>query len=151
MHAQDQLDTNTKKELLDFLNRNPMAVISTKSDSSEFPESALIAFAEYGSFEIIFETFNISRKYQNLLQNNKVSLVIGLDHTKLKTIQYQGVAELIPEDEVESSIQYFLDKDTPCTEKILRDNRARLFKITPTWLRYSDYTNGPPRILEFSF
>lgn len=151
MHSQEQMTSETKKEILEFLHRNPMAVISTQGNSSEFPESALIAFAEYENFEILFETFNISRKYQNLLKNNKVSLVIGLDHTKLITLQYEGVVEPVAEDEVESHIQHFLSKDTPCTEKILRDSRAKLFKITPTWLRYSDYTNGPPRILELSF
>ena len=128
-----------------------MAVISTVSHTSPTPESALIAFAEIETFEIIFETFHISRKYENLLRDPHVSVVIGWDTTHHVTLQYEGLAYPVPDKEVEGCIRHFLRKDTPCSEEFLRDVRVRLFRIQPCWLRFSDYTGKPPKIIEHTF
>ncbi len=128
-----------------------MAVIATNGSESKSPESALIAFAELQNLEIIFETFKDSRKYQNLKHDKHVSLVVGFDPKHHITLQYEGVASPVTEDEKEKYIELFLAKDTPCTEKFLRDLRVQLYKIKPTWLCYSDYSKGKPEIIELKF
>lgn len=125
-----------------------MATISTVAQNSDQPASALIAFVETEDLEIIFETFVDTRKWRNLRENPRVALVIGWNTKEHITIQYEGVATSIPPAETEKYIQLFLAKDTPCTEAFLRDPRACLFKIRPSWIRYSDYTKATPKIIE---
>lgn len=137
-----------KSTILNFFYDQPMATISTVAQGSAQPESALIAFAETEDLEIIFETFVDTRKWQNLQDNPRVALVIGWNTKKHITIQYEGIATPIPSAKSEKYIKLFLAKDTPCTEKFLRDPRVCLFRIRPTWIRYSDYTNDNPKIIE---
>lgn len=127
-----------------------MATIATVNAQGS-PESALIAFAELPDFGIIFETFVDTRKFNNLKQNNKVAVVVGWDTQNHVTLQYEGKAEPIPDGEVEKYRKIFLQKDTACTEKFLLDPRVRLYTVTPTWLRYSDYTADNPAIIEIDF
>lgn len=135
---------NRQKTIIDnFLKSHPMATISTIKHGSTQPESALIAFTQTDDLEIIFETFVDTRKWSNLQSNPHVSLVIGWDTKHHITLQYEGIAELIPETKTEEYVQLFLQKNTPCTETFLRDPRVRLFKVIPTWIRYSDYTVHP--------
>ena len=145
------MDPTKKLQIFEFLNSSPMAVIATNGHGTPFPESALIAFDQYDNFEIVFETFEIARKYDHLMHNNHISLVVGWGTKNHITFQYEGIANpVLPEDK-ESIIKHFLQKDTPCSEKFLRDSRVRFFKIQPFWLRYSDYTKDNPDIFEHSF
>lgn len=137
--------------ILDFLKKTPLAVVSTISSTSLRPESALVAFAELETGELIFETFSTARKFHNLQANNNVSLVMGWDLQNYVTIQYEGTAHLLEGEERERCLQLFLQKDTPCTEAILRNPLAQLFKVSPKWLRYSDYSQRPPLMVEFGF
>src|SRR3982750_3421694 len=114
--------TKDNQTILEFLKTQPMAAISTIAPESLQPESALIAFTQTDELEIIFETFLDTRKWRNLQQNPHVSLVIGWDTKRYLTVQYEGVAAPAADDEqAEAYIQAFLAKDTPCTEKFLRD------------------------------
>lgn len=139
-----------QKTIQQFLRSQPLATLSTVG-SNGAPESALVAFLELENFEIVFETFYDARKYANLSKNPAVALVTGWDPDTHITFQYEGAATEIPEKETETYIQLFLQKDTPCTEIFLRNPKVRLFKIAPTWLRYSDYTGDAPRIVEYTF
>ena len=128
-----------------------MATIATIKPGGTQPESALIAFAETEALEIIFETFVNTRKWHNLQQNPHVALVIGWDTKRHLTLQYEGEASPVPESDIEACRNLLLAKDTPCAETFLNDPRVRLFKIRPTWIRYSDYTGQAPRIIEIKF
>lgn len=129
-----------------------MATISTIAPGALQPESALIAFAQTDELEIIFETFVDTRKWNNLQKNPHVSFVVVWDTKCHVTVQYEGIATVAANDkQAESYIQTFLTKDTPCTEKFLRDYRVRLFKVKPTWIRYSDYTGEIPVIIEQTY
>lgn len=140
-----------KTRIIDFLKTQPMATISTIAADSSQPESALIAFTQTDDLEIIFETFVDTRKWNNLMSNPCVALVIGWDPEKHVTVQYEGLATAIPDSKIEYYTKIFLKKDTPCTETFLRDPRVRLFKVAPKWIRYSDYTSEQPRITEANF
>lgn len=140
-----------KNTIYKFLNLQPLAVISTIAADSDQPESALIAFAETENLEIIFESFIDTRKWRNLRSNPRIALSTGWDRKKHITLQYEGVAAPIPTSETEQYIALFLAKDTPCTEKFLYDPRIQLYKISPIWIRYSDYTHDSPKIIELDF
>lgn len=129
---------------------NPLAVIATNNAKGGSPESALIAFAELPNLEIIFETFSKTRKHDNLQKNGHVSLVIGWDENQI-TLQYEGIAKPVPQKETEKYLTIFAAKDTPCTEIFLRNPRVRLYKISPSWLRYSNYSCERPEFIEHHF
>lgn len=134
-----------------FLKANKLMTISTIEADSGRPQSALVSFAELPSLEILFQTVEYSRKYRNLNGNQAVALVIGWDLENYRTLQYEGVAEQIPADEAEQYHRYFLDKESPASEIILKNPRARFFRVKPTWLRYSDYSCGNAQFIEHTF
>jgi general stress protein 26 len=143
--------SNIYAAIYDFLRIQSMATISTIDKNGLKPESALIAFAETSNLEIIFETFYATRKYENLQYNKNVALVVGWDMVVHRTLQYEGIAEPIPPQDVARYRSIFLRKKTPCTEQFLLDPRVRLFKIRPLWISYSDYTSPKPHIIELTF
>lgn len=108
-------------------------VISTSGPDGQ-PEAAVVEFGETDDLELIFDTFTTSRKYKNLKTNPKVACVIGWDDDI--TVQYEGVAEEVRGDEAKR-----WDKEEEIT----------YFKITPTWIRYSDLTKHPWDIKNVTF
>ncbi len=144
-----QLTPEEKTVILTFMQNNPMAVISTSDAKTGHPESALIAFAETENLEIIFETFDVARKYENLRAHPNVAFVIGWDLGVHCTLQCEGEAhEVLEENEREACVRLMLAKDTPCTKKFLRDPHVKFFKVTPRWMRFSDYSKHPTMIIE---
>lgn len=136
------------KKILDYICSIPLAVISTTNLSKNSSESALIAFAQGDPFTLYFMTFVDSRKYINLQMCSAVSLVIGFDHT---TVQYEGIASELKGNAMQEALYAFSIKKTPCRPDFLNNPRARFFKTTPKWLRYSDYKICPAEIIENSW
>lgn len=140
-----------QEKILAFFKKNPLAVISTIGEQSLKPEAALVAFAETEKLELLFETFSFARKNANLKKNNKVAFVIGWDTLIHITVQYEGIAQPIKNiHELTRYQELFLEKKTPCTKEYLYHPAARLYKVKPTWIRYSDYTVEPAEIFELS-
>lgn len=135
-------------KIYNYISTCPLAVISTIDELGSNPQSALIAFAQNDDLEIYFMTFIDSRKYANLQKNASVSFVIGFEYT---TVQYEGMAYELVGIAAQEALEAFSLKETPCTLDFLKNPRARFFKVTPTWIRYSDYTICPAEIFNTSF
>jgi uncharacterized pyridoxamine 5'-phosphate oxidase family protein len=132
-----------KQFLYDFMKTQALAVLTSISEKS-LPQAALIGIVVTPELEIVFDTTNNSRKYQNLIQNPAVALVIGWDNET--TLQYEGIATLLTSADTFYRQLYF---DT------FKDARQRAetkgivhFKISPQWIRYSSF-NEPMMIKEF--
>lgn len=123
----------------------PLAVMSTIGIDQKHAESALVAFTQNRALNLYFMTFVDSRKYANLQQNPSVSFVIGFGYT---TIQYEGIVSQLAIHSIDEALKAFKEKETPCTPDFLSNPRARFFKVTPSWIRYSDYTCCPADIWE---
>lgn len=132
-----------------FMAECPFTVISTLGKVG--PEAALVAFAETDDLELIFQTFVDSRKYENLQVNPNVAFVIGWDEDTHITIQYEGKAEELFGDAASSYLEQFRRKPTPCSDEYLFHEKSRLFRVTPRWIGYSDYTRSPPFVDELFF
>ena len=136
----------TRGELVTALRRYKLAVqASIGADGS--PQAAVVGFAVSDALEIVFDTVSSSRKYRNLRDDPRVALVIGWEHEI--TVQIEGVADLPIGDE--------LERARACYFATYPDGRERLawpgithFRVRPTWVRYSDFTRNPPRIVELS-
>jgi pyridoxine/pyridoxamine 5'-phosphate oxidase len=136
----------TRFELVQSLRRYKLAVqASVALDGG--PQAAVIGFAVSDALEIVFDTVTTSRKYKNLVADPRIALVIGWDHEI--TVQIEGVADFPSGSE--------LDRIRECYFVAYPDGRQRLSwpdithgRVRPTWIRHSDFTQNPPRIVELS-
>ena len=78
-----------KQLVAEFIREQELAVVSSLWDGK--PQSAVVVFSIKDDFELIFGTFNTTRKYRNLKANPNIVVVIGWDVGI--TVQYEGVAE----------------------------------------------------------
>ncbi len=133
-----------KRFIYNFLKQHKLAVVSTVSVDGK-PESAVVGIAVSKELEIVFDTLKTSRKYENMVHNPNVALVIGWDDEI--TVQFEGIATELrgPEDDHCRGI-YF---------EAYPDGRERAaswpglvhFKVEPKWLRYSNF-NEPVVVKE---
>lgn len=129
------------------MDSHKLCVISTIHTDGG-PEAAVIGFGQTEKLEVIFGTNNTSRKYQNLTQNNHVAIVIGWENGE--TMQYEGVARELREDEIRIVEEHYLKKSPESTKH--RDNpQNRYFIVTPTWIRLTDLKMNPWKITEHRF
>ncbi len=125
-----------KEFFYDFIKQHTLAVISSVSKDQK-PEAALIGFAISKDLEIVFDTVKTSRKYQNIIQNPNLALVIGWDNET--TLQYEGIATELTGTKGDNLKEIYFN--------VFKDGRERAdtwphivhFKITPKWLRYSNF------------
>jgi pyridoxine/pyridoxamine 5'-phosphate oxidase len=136
-----------KAKIYDFMKQHKLAVVSTVTTDG-MPESAVIGIAVSEDLQVVFDARKTSRKYENILQNPNVALVIGWDSET--TVQYEGVARELagPEDDHYREIYYGAYPDG--RERAATWMGLVHFKVTPTWLRYSNF-NEPVLIKEMTF
>lgn len=138
----------TKEQVLNFIKTKKHAVIST-SDKNNKPESALIGFGETDRFELLFGTYRTTRKYKNLKENNNVSFVIGWDEDFV-TVQYEGEAFELSPLETEKYVPIY-HKKVPGAAIYKSHPDQTYWKVTPSWIRYSDLSGEEEKIYEWSF
>ncbi len=136
----------TKDFIYNFAVRHNLGILSTINPKQR-PEAALIGIAISKDLEIIFDTVKTSRKYQNILQNPFVAIVIGWDDET--TIQYEGKAEVLTDGEGDRLKEVYYDVYPDGRERAKTWPDIVHFKITPTWIRYSNF-NEPVMIEEMS-
>ena len=139
------------KIIYSFISSCSLSTISTVDSANNRPESALVAFAENDKLELVFGTYNDTRKYQNIQKNNKVAFVIGWDPKIHITVQYEGLAFELNGDELKKWGEIFRDKKTPYTDDYMFTPKTRLFRVVPAWIGYSNYTLKPPQVFEIVF
>ena len=139
----------TTADVLAFLRKHRLAVQASRSPG-ESVQAALVGIAVTDSLEIVFDTLTSTRKTQNLRRSPHIALVIGgWSDRDERTVQYEGIADEptgVELDRVKSA--YFATwPDGPS-----RANWPGLtyIRVRPTWIRYSDFGQDPPLIVEFS-
>jgi pyridoxine/pyridoxamine 5'-phosphate oxidase len=133
-----------RTELHGFMSRHTLGVVSSIGPDGA-PQSALVGIATTPRIEIVFDTVKSSRKYGNLVARPRCSLVVGWSGEQ--TVQLEGVAEELEGAE--------LDRLRPAYFEAWPDGPARMswpgityFVIRPRWIRYSDFAQDPPLIVE---
>jgi hypothetical protein len=137
----------TRFELYEFVVGHSLAVLGSIS-AEGMPQSALVGFAVTEGLEIVFDTLNSTRKYRNLTANANASLVIGWEGEK--TVQFEGEAFSPQGAELERYKKVYFAKwpDGPS-----RQSWPGLvhFVVRPRWIRFSDFDQRPPLIVENVF
>ena len=139
----------TPTELLQFLRTHSLAVQSSVSPSGA-PQSAVVGIVVTEDFEVFFDTLEATRKVLNLRRNPKIAFVIGgLTNGDERTVQYEGIADEPTGAEL-NRLQELYFRSFP-------DGRQRqgwpglvYVRARPIWIRYSDYNQAPPEIMEFN-
>lgn len=137
----------SKDELYSFIARQKLAVLATTGVDGA-PQAALVGIAVTAEIELVFDTLRSTRKAQNLTENSRVAFVIGC--TEEITCQYEGIAHELSGDELgKYKLVYFAAfPDGPAREKWAG---ITYYVVRPKWVRFSDYTQSPPRIEEMRF
>ena len=77
-----------------------------------------------------------------------MALVIGWE--KGKTVQYEGIAQELPQDEAEKQLETSLAKIPSIAKSLALENQV-LYKIKPKWIRFSDLSIDPWERFEVKF
>jgi general stress protein 26 len=133
-----------RDDLLQFLRGHKLAVQASVGPDGD-PQAAVVGYAVSDALEIVFDTVESSRKVRNLVAEPRIALVIGWDEEI--TVQLEGVADF-PTGVVRERVR-------ECYFVAYPDGRERLawpgithVRVRPTWVRFSDFTREPPRIVE---
>ena len=139
----------TPHDLLRFLQTQRLAV-QTSNPASGMPQAAVVGIAVSDRFEIVFDTLASTRKAVNLRQNPRAAFVVGgLTEGDERTAQVEGIADEPSGEELErlKGVYYHVYPDGPSR---LSWPGLIYFRVRPNWIRFSDYTQDPPLIVEFT-
>src|SRR5512133_1091727 len=138
----------TTAELLSFMRAHPLAVQASVSADAD-AQAAVVGIVVTDEFEVFFDTVEETRKVANLRRNPRIAFVIG--GTTIgdeRSVQYEGVADEPTGAELERLKDAYFES--------FPDGRDRqswpgitYIRARPTWIRYSDFNQGPPGIIEF--
>ena len=125
--------------LYNYIHSYTYGVLSTV-DSQGLPEAAVMMYGDTKNFELIFDTLNTTRKYNNLQQNSHIAFAIGREDGT--TVQYEGIAtELFGEELLTYKKIMFAKNDSFAKWEALPG--MTYFKVTPKWIRYSSMDAKP--------
>ena len=136
-----------RAELLEFMRSHRYAVQASVSRNGA-PQAAVVGIAVADDLSVFFDTLESTRKAKNLRRSPRIALVIGgVTAGDERTVQYEGVADEPTGAELaDLKVLYFTR---------FPDGRERetwpgitYVRARPTWIRYSDYNQEPPLIVE---
>ena len=142
----------TKKQIIEFLKENELAVLATVDGSGQ-PMAAAMAYTVDDQPVFYLETGQETRKHRNLLKNSRVSLVVGVSNQK-PTVQIDGEAKLLSGGEARKAWQFILSKHPEWRDYYLdpQGNPGYIYLvIEPHRLAYSDFSTEPPTIEVVNF
>ena len=138
----------TESELLGFLQGQKVAVEASASADGG-PEAAVVGIVVTDSFEVFFDCTTVSRKVANLRANPKIALVIGgTIPGDERTVQLEGIADE-PKGKDLTRLKKLYFKAYPDGKGREKWPDIAYMRVRPTWVRYSDYKQIPPVIVEF--
>jgi hypothetical protein len=140
------IDKPKKLELYRFLTAARYGVLSTVAQTGA-PEAALVGFAVTPDLELIFETLNTTRKYENIRRDARVAAVVGWEGEK--TLQYEGIADE-PDEFAVLELKKIYFALLPENENHDGWPGLTYMRIRPLWIRLSNYGH-PWSVEEFRF
>ncbi len=140
----------TRADILEFMRSHSLAVQASVSPHGA-PQAAVIGFIVTDDFEIVFDTVDTTRKVVNLRRSALCALVIGgMVNGDERTVQYEGITDEPTGTELERLKELYFVR--------FPDGRDRqqwpsltYIRIRPRWLRFSDFNQSPPEIIELAF
>jgi nitroimidazol reductase NimA-like FMN-containing flavoprotein (pyridoxamine 5'-phosphate oxidase superfamily) len=132
-----------KTEILDFLQKHNLGVLSTVSEKF-IPAAAIVYYVADNDFNLYMLTKEQSEKAQNMIHNPNVAFVVFETGTNGQSAQMKGIAELIVDPNLHAKvIQQFADLVVSRTSFLpplvrLPGESTACFKIKVTWMQWID-------------
>jgi general stress protein 26 len=140
----------SKNAILQFMRSHSLAV-QTSVSTSGLPQAAVVGFVVSDNFEIVFDTVESTRKVRNLRQNPNIALVIGgFTAGDERSVQLEGVIDEPVGAELDRLREIYFAQFPEGRERLSWPGLIHL-RVKPTWLRYSDFNQVPPDIVELGF
>ena len=139
-----------KQLLFQFLDACGLGVLSSLGPMGA-PQSALVGIAITPELETIFDLVEKSRKFANIAhiaRDPRVAFLTGWQGEV--TVQYEAVARQISSTELGPYHEIYFRKFTHAPS-CLKWEGITHYVVTPMSIRYSDYDQTPPEIVEFVF
>lgn len=140
----------TRADILTFLRGYSMAVQASVSMWNA-PQAAAVGVIVTDTFELFFDTLDSTRKIANLRMNPRVAFVIGgLAHGEERTVQYEGVVDEPTGPELEQLKAHYFARFPDGPERQTWPGITYV-RAKPRWVRFSDFHQKPPEIVELTF
>ncbi|WP_406000106.1 pyridoxamine 5'-phosphate oxidase family protein [Streptomyces sp. NBC_00829] len=133
-----------RDELIWFLRRYKLAVQASVSPDGA-PQAAVVGYAVSDQLEIVFDTVDTTRKCINLRADPRIALVIGWDDAI--TAQIEGVADFPTGTELERVREWYFTAYPDGRDRLAWPGITHV-RVRPSWVRYSDFTQDPPLVVE---
>ncbi len=128
------------QDILNYIESQKVCVLAVEIlDGS--PHGATVHYAHTSDpLVFYFETCRDYRKAEALFgrTTSRATVVIGTDEHTTKTMQLDGLIELLSESEISAFNNIYLAKFPEKVDK-LKDPKYILFKFTPSWWRFTDF------------
>lgn len=136
-----------RDELYRFIRAQRYGVVSSV-DAGGAPQSALVGIAVTPALDIYFDTTGATRKAPNLRRDPRIAIVIGWDNEQ--SVQYEGVADEPKGDALIAlkRVYYAAWPDGPSRESW---DGITWFRVTPRWIRFSDFNRATDAVREITF
>jgi hypothetical protein len=106
--------------------------------------------------ELVFDTVDNSRKFRNVQRDGRVAVVFCAaggyksgSHDE-RTVQHEGRAGIPSGEELRRVQEEIYFKQFPDRRARLKWEHITYVHVRPTWIRYSNYNEGPPELVEWS-
>jgi len=137
-----------KRKILDFVRKEKLGVVATISPEGN-PEAAVMAVSQNDKLELFFQTNNETRKYKNLQVNPHVAVVFGHDIDEFITVQLEGAASEVANEDDLKKIRKIHVANNSESEKYVYLKENIFFKVRPSWVRYWDFHKDEKIEVEF--
>lgn len=114
------------------------------------PHAATVHFANSDApFVFFFETSRTYRKAEALLgrDQSRASFVVGTSEEVMKTLQLDGTVRLLQDVDMETFKNVYFSKFPDKKEKANNNPDVIFFTFTPTWWRYTDWTQPEGKLI----
>jgi general stress protein 26 len=137
-----------RKEILDYLRTQRVGVLAVEMMDGS-PHAATVHFSHTEDpFVFYFETYREYRKAEALFgkKQSRASFVVGANESDMKTLQLDGIVQLLTSEEIKNFGSLYLEKFPNKKEKS-HDPKFIFFKFTPYWWRFTDWTTPQGKVI----
>lgn len=140
------MNTDARTPALTFLKSHSVGTLATISPEG-MPRARTVHYAATDSFEIFFLTLSGTRKVEDIVGERRAAFVVS-DEDAPQTLQIEGTIVEQPDLTIADPIVAALiqtlmargDSFAPLTH--LDTGNILCYKLTPTWIRWGDFTHG---------
>lgn len=122
-------------ELIEFVRARGLGVVASRGTNGS-SQAALVGIAATERGEIVFDCSRGSRKYANIERDPAVALVVGWEDEV--TVQIEGRADVPGGGDLHRCKTAYFEQYPDGRDRAEAPDIAHI-RVTPQWLRYSDF------------